>query len=268
MTRQLVHALFQWGNRTCVEGDVSRMCVLQDAHRHRQAEPARASARRIVVTHPAHHFVVWKVAVSEHDHVCGSAAQRSKHTRIRPPGSRQDMRQQHVQAVDRQAHDVLAGRIVVIAGHERHRRDLPQCGHDVIAADVSRVQDVIDAGEHLKDLRTEKAVGIRDHADSHRTELCYTMSGMSDAEDARANFTYFSNEYAQALQALQAIEDQSSTLMLLGSSEDLRTFIEQFIEMATRVKALAEEKNEPNFAEWFGELLERAEGLRGVIAQR
>ena len=87
-----------------------------------------------------------------------------------------------------------------------------------------------------------------------------------DTDDPRQIFEYFSNEYAQALQALQAIEGQSSTLMLLGSAEDLRTFIEQFIEMATRVKALAEQKNEPNFAEWFGELLERAEKLRGAIA--
>jgi hypothetical protein len=90
----------------------------------------------------------------------------------------------------------------------------------------------------------------------------------SETDEARANFTYFSNEYAQALQALQAIETQSSTLMLLGSSDDLRTFVEQFIEMAGRVKALAEEKSEPNFAEWFGELLERAENLRGAIAQK
>ena len=86
-------------------------------------------------------------------------------------------------------------------------------------------------------------------------------------DDARAAFEYFSNEYAQALQALQAIEKQSSTLLLLGGSDDLRVFVEQFIEMAIRVKGLAEEKNEPNFAEWFGELIERAENLRGAIVQ-
>ncbi len=89
-----------------------------------------------------------------------------------------------------------------------------------------------------------------------------------DPDEARANFAYFSNEYAQALHALQAIENQSSTLMLLGSSEDLRTFLEQFIDMAGRVKGLAEEKNEPNFVEWFGELLERAEALRETILQK
>ena len=81
------------------------------------------------------------------------------------------------------------------------------------------------------------------------------------------NFAYFSNEYAQALQAFKAIEEQSATLMLLGESDELRNFIDQFIEMAERTRHLAEEKNEPHFAEWFTELLDKAEALRGTIAQ-
>lgn len=88
------------------------------------------------------------------------------------------------------------------------------------------------------------------------------------SEDSRAHFAYFSGEYAQALQALTAIENQSSTLLLLGNQDELRTFIDQFIDMATRVKGEAEEKNEPNFAEWFEELIGRAEALRGEIARR
>lgn len=84
---------------------------------------------------------------------------------------------------------------------------------------------------------------------------------------ASEDFTYFSNEYAQALQALEAIEKQSSTLLVLGGSDDLRVFVTQFLEMANRVKREAEEKNEPNFAEWFAELIERAENLRGAIVQ-
>ena len=88
------------------------------------------------------------------------------------------------------------------------------------------------------------------------------------SEEARQNFEYFSNEYAQALHAFKAIEDQSTTLMLLGVADDLRGFVELFLEMATRTKALAEEKNEPHFAEWFGELVEQAEALRGAIPKR
>jgi len=87
------------------------------------------------------------------------------------------------------------------------------------------------------------------------------------SDTARENFAYFSGEYAQALQAFKAIEDQSTTLMLLGVADDLRTFVDQFIEMAERTRKLAEEKGEPHFAEWFGELIDKAEALRGTIAQ-
>lgn len=87
------------------------------------------------------------------------------------------------------------------------------------------------------------------------------------SEEPRETFTYFANEYAQALQAFKAIEDQSTTLLLLGVGEDLRTFIDQFLEMAERTRRLAVEKNEPNFAEWFGELIEKAEALRGAIVK-
>ena len=86
------------------------------------------------------------------------------------------------------------------------------------------------------------------------------------SDDSRADFAYFSAEYAQALQALTAIENQSSTLLLLGNTDDLRGFIDQFISMATRVKAEAEDRNEPNFAEWFEELIRKAETLRVEIA--
>jgi hypothetical protein len=87
----------------------------------------------------------------------------------------------------------------------------------------------------------------------------------ADPDDSRANFEYFSNEYAQALQAYQAIENQASTLLLMGYSDDLRQFIEQFLEMATRAKRLALEKGETNFAEWFAELVDKAEALKSGV---
>lgn len=88
------------------------------------------------------------------------------------------------------------------------------------------------------------------------------------SDQSRDDFAYFSGEYAQALQALKAIEDQSSTLLLLGGSDDLKTFIDQFIDMASRVKAAAEDRNEPNFVEWFDELIKKAETLRGEIVRQ
>lgn len=88
------------------------------------------------------------------------------------------------------------------------------------------------------------------------------------SDESRDHFAYFSGEYAQALQALKAIEDQTSTLLLLGSSDDLRTFIDQFIDMAARVKAAAQDQNEPNFVEWFDELIRKAEALRTDIVRQ
>ncbi len=87
-------------------------------------------------------------------------------------------------------------------------------------------------------------------------------------DEAGDNFAYFSSEYAQALQALKSIEDQSSTLLLLGGLDDLRVFIDQFIDMAVRVRTAAKERNEPHFVEWFDELLQKAEALRTEIVRQ
>lgn len=88
------------------------------------------------------------------------------------------------------------------------------------------------------------------------------------SDESRETFAHFSNEYAQALQAFKAIETQASTLMLMGVSDELRGFIEQFIAMASGTKTLAEERGETNFAEWFAELIRKAEALRTEIAAR
>ena len=87
------------------------------------------------------------------------------------------------------------------------------------------------------------------------------------ADETSDNFAYFSSEYSQAVQALKAIQDKASTLMILGGAEDLRKFVDQFIEMAGNVKKAADDKNESNFSEWFRELIEKAETIRGAIAQ-
>ena len=88
-----------------------------------------------------------------------------------------------------------------------------------------------------------------------------------DSNDSQTTFEYFSNEYAQALQAFAAIENQASTLMVMGYTGDLKQFIEQFLDMATRAKNLAVEKNETNFAEWFDELVQKAEALRTALTR-
>jgi hypothetical protein len=94
-----------------------------------------------------------------------------------------------------------------------------------------------------------------------------TRMSTPESDDTRANFEHFSNEYAQALQAYAAIENQASTLQLMGYTDDLRQFIEQFLLMARRTRDLAIERDEKNFAEWFGELVQKAEKLRTAVAR-
>ena len=89
----------------------------------------------------------------------------------------------------------------------------------------------------------------------------------SDSRDPRASFAWFSQEYSQALQAFETIQKQASTIIALGGSEDLRLLIDQFVDMCTRARTAAIEQKEDNFAEWFGELIEKAEAIRGALVQ-
>ena len=85
--------------------------------------------------------------------------------------------------------------------------------------------------------------------------------------DPRADFEHFSNEYAQALQAFAAIENQASTLLLMGHQEELKSFIDQFVAMASRTRDAAAEKGEQNFVDWFDELIRKAQTLRGGMTR-
>lgn len=89
---------------------------------------------------------------------------------------------------------------------------------------------------------------------------------LPDRNDPRSVFDYLSAEYAQATQAFTAIEKQAATLMAFGGSDELRLFIEQFLDMATTAKRRAEELGEPNFVDWFGELVGKAEALRHALS--
>ena len=84
-------------------------------------------------------------------------------------------------------------------------------------------------------------------------------------DESRGNFAYFSSEYAQAVDAFGAIEQQAATIIALGAPDDLRTYIEQFVEMASRTRQLAIERGETHFAEWFGELIDKAEAIRAAL---
>ncbi|HEX6176848.1 MAG TPA: hypothetical protein VF057_00705 [Thermoanaerobaculia bacterium] len=89
----------------------------------------------------------------------------------------------------------------------------------------------------------------------------------SDSQDPRASFAWFTQEYSQALQAFETIEKQASTIIALGGAEELRVLIQQFVEMATSARNAAVAQGEEHFAEWFGELIEKAEAIRGALVQ-
>jgi hypothetical protein len=92
---------------------------------------------------------------------------------------------------------------------------------------------------------------------------------MVEQEDlTREDFEFFSREYAEALKAFHAIENQASTILLMGGSTELREFIEQFLNMASRTRALAVERDQGHFAEWFAELIAKAENLLAQLAGR
>ena len=75
------------------------------------------------------------------------------------------------------------------------------------------------------------------------------------------DFLAFSREYAEALEALEAIERKSATIAGLGSEGDLKTFVEQFTAMAGSAQERAARAGLSEIASWFGELIERAEGV-------
>ncbi len=62
---------------------------------------------------------------------------------------------------------VMETRIIRIAGNRRHRRDLFQRQDDGRQADVAAVEDMVHAGEKLREAGIEVVMGVGDDADSH-----------------------------------------------------------------------------------------------------
>ena len=91
---------------------------------------------------------------------------------------------------------------------------------------------------------------------------------MTEPDDQEsADFLFFSQEYSQAREALEAIRNQASTLVAMGNGDELNVFIDQFISMARATGAEAESRDLSHFREWFSELITRAEQLRELLHQ-
>jgi len=80
-------------------------------------------------------------------------------------------------------------------------------------------------------------------------------------------FLEISREYAQALEAYQAIEKQAATLMALGATTQLESFIGDFMRMATEAREHAREADMQNFTDWFDEMISQMRKLRVQLAE-
>lgn len=88
------------------------------------------------------------------------------------------------------------------------------------------------------------------------------MNAPDRQDESQEDFVYLSNEYSQALQALETLRLKGTSLVVLGNQEELSNFFNQFVLMAQRSVDEAEKRNAPRFVEWFRELIENAERLR------
>lgn len=84
----------------------------------------------------------------------------------------------------------------------------------------------------------------------------------------RDPIAFYTSEYSQAVQAFETIRVQSDTLRMMGSTDELRTFLDQFIEMASTTAADAHLKQLDRIAGWFMELVQRAEQMRHSLEER
>lgn len=83
-----------------------------------------------------------------------------------------------------------------------------------------------------------------------------------------AEFAHYTEQYSQAVQALETIRLQAAKFIALGSRGDLDRFLDQFIEMASRTAADAHQKELGKYAEWFLDLVHKAEAMKAAVRQQ
>lgn len=77
-----------------------------------------------------------------------------------------------------------------------------------------------------------------------------------------ATDAHYEAEYKQAAEALEAIMKQGNTLVFMGNQEQLVTFINQFVDMASNTAREAEAEGRAETVTQFLELVQKAEDLR------
>ena len=147
---------------------------LEDSDRNGIVESPRPGAGGIEVADAVDQLVVRQVAVAEDDHVRRITPQLGAD--LGPGAMRpiEDVREEELHAVQHHASGlsrIAAAKSVDVPGDRGHRRQLTQRRQHVLSADVSAVEDVVDAAQSRDGLRAEKAVRVRDDADAHMGNL-------------------------------------------------------------------------------------------------
>lgn len=86
-----------------------------------------------------------------------------------------------------------------------------------------------------------------------------------DEADPGDPIAFYTDQYSQAVQAFETIRVQSETFKLMGNTDELSQFLNQFIEMASRTAADAHLKDLDRIASWFLELVSRAEKMKSDL---
>ena len=126
------------------------------ADHHRQLESPRTRTGRIEEQHTADDLIARLMTVPKHDDVDILLEQ------LLP----KNVRQKNSPSADGHANDVVAICIIIVAAHERDRRDRAERFDDVIAADVAGMQDGIDTLQCCQRLGTNQTVRVGDDADA------------------------------------------------------------------------------------------------------
>jgi hypothetical protein len=88
---------------------------------------------------------------------------------------------------------------------------------------------------------------------------------MEDQDDSTNRFEQYALEYREALTAFETIKAQAETLLMMGNADELKTFIDRFIEMAARAAARADADGLVQYADSFLDLVQRGENFRRSV---
>ena len=88
---------------------------------------------------------------------------------------------------------------------------------------------------------------------------------MEDQDESPDRFEQYAIEHREALTAFETIKAQAETLLLMGNADELKTFIDRFIEMAARAAARAHDEGLAHYADLFLDLVQRGENFRRSV---